>query len=105
MDMFRWKDIQMRNKMWNMDLLYPVQDRAVGMLLHDTVTRKARVSWLLAGECWLWTVIQKCRFPGGQLIFLPPMKDAKYPNEWGFIYYYNFYWRPLRNYSARLRHN
>jgi len=57
MDRFRWKEIQMRNKMWNMGLLHPVQDRAVGMLLHDTVTRKVRVSWLHGVKRSGWRVL------------------------------------------------
>jgi len=35
----------------------------------------------LAGGCWLWAALQNHRYPGGQLIFLPPIKEAIYPNE------------------------
>jgi hypothetical protein len=35
MDTFRWKGIKMRNKMWDMDLIHLIQDRAIGMFLHD----------------------------------------------------------------------
>jgi hypothetical protein len=68
MDMFGWKEIQMRNKIWETDLLRPVQDRAVrellhliqdrtiGMSLHDTVMKMARGSWLHGvKEIWLET--------------------------------------------------
>jgi hypothetical protein len=49
MGRFRWKDIPMRNKVLDMDLILLIQDRTVGLFLHDTVmnlhvTRNARGS-------------------------------------------------------------